>query len=583
MGCSACQASHIISSVPMVLLFLWPERVLHSLLPPSTYSCHGCLQMAHFTKMLKRILLALALWFATAQAITSSELADVEASIATEFGLRQSSYGEPCDPCAQGDAVGGLVRLAFHDAAGGGDRSNGCVDLSDPENSGLAPIIDQLEQAWRPFAGVLSFADAVVVAGNLAIRVASTPSPNAANNGGGGSSGQVVGPPEDNGGPLVLPFRSGRPDAESCDDSDELPPATLSWDHSQQLLGRKFGLLPEETVALFGAHAVGRAQAVNTGFEGGWTAFQSSFSTNYFKALVLETLDRRAGADWRGPQNHLQLTADVEMVVSPTEGCNAFNLLSELVSGNCPQNGAILAIARGFASPGATAAFYSAFSRAWVKMTESGHSNLQAVDESAPAPPPPAPAPPPPAPPPPVSPPSPEPPAPPPPAPEPPAPAPATSSGQCTLLDSGTYLQAVNDCSAYMRCNGNNVLSGPTSCSGGTLFNNARQFCDWPSNVDCEGSSSEAGSGGQSQPAPAPPAPAPAPPGLAPPGSAPPASATGTCTLQGTGTYLQAVNDCSAYMRCDGNNVLSGPTSCSSGTLFNNDRQFCDWPSNVDC
>jgi len=540
--------------------------------------------MAHSTSTLKRISLGLALWVAAVQAITSSELADVEASIAAAFDLQPSSYGEPCDPCAQGDAVGGLVRLAFHDAAGGGDRANGCVDLSDPENSGLAPIIDQLESAWRPFADVLSFADAVVVAGNLAIRVASTPSPNA-NSGGSGSS-QVVGPPEDNGGPLLLQFRSGRPDANSCDDGGELPPATLSWDHSQQLLGRKFGLLPEETVALFGAHAVGRAQAVNTGVEGGWTAFQSSLSTNYFKALVTETIDRRTEIDWRDPQNHLQLTADVEMVISPTEGCNSFNILSELMGGNCPANRAILAIAQGFATPGNTAAFYSAFSRAWTKMTESGHSNLQAVDDSAPVPAPPAPPPPapePPAPPPP----NPQTPAPPPPAPEPPAPAPEPpgSSGQCTLQGSGSYLQAIGDCSSYVRCNGNNVLSGPTSCSSGTLFNNDRQFCDWPSNVDCQGSSSEPESGGQSPPEPSPPGPsppAPTPPAPRPPAPAPPPGG-GTCTLQDAGAYLQAINDCLSFVRCNGNNVISEPTSCSSGTLFNNDRQFCDWPSNVDC
>ena len=629
--------------------------------------------------------LVLAVFFVLAtpsQAMTSNELADVEASIAAEFSLQPSSYGEPCEPCAQGDAVGGLVRLAFHDAAGGGGRSNGCVDVTEPENSGLAPIIAQLEQAWRPFADVLSFADAVVVAGNLAIRVASTPSPNADNGGGGNLNGRV-GAPEGNGGaPLRLQFRSGRPDVASCDDTDQLPGATFSWENSQQFFGQKFGLSATEIVALFGAHSVGRAQAVNTGIEGGWTAFQSSFSTNYYKELVLEPWNKRSAADWRDRQNHLQLTSDVETVISPTGACSGFNVRNDRIGGNCPANQAILATVQRFAGTGGTAAWYAAFSSAWIKMTETGHSNLVTIDDDPPTPAPPTPAPPtptPPAPTPPTpapptpTPPTPAPPVPAPPTPAPPTPAPPTSApptpapptpapptptpptsappvpvptpnsnpkrnrrdrdrkrpnsgptatgqepdvvppapapsaspkpvlpvppppvpepanppaGQCSLQGSGFYLQAINACSAYVRCNGNNVVGDPSNCSFGTLFNNDRQFCDWPSNVNCQGPPSRPDTGVQLPPAPAPPEsdspPAPLIPAPGPLTSAPP-GAEGRCSLQGSSFYLQAINACSAYVRCNGNNVVGDPSSCSSGTLFSNDRQFCDWPSNVNC
>jgi catalase (peroxidase I) len=241
----------------------------------------------------------------------------VEAAVASAFGLQAASYGVPCEPCAQGDAVGGLVRLAFHDATGGSGRVDGCIDAAEPANAGLEPIVSQLHAAWLPFADVVSFADTVVVAGQLALRAATTA---AAGDSGGGSH---VGRPEANGGSLRLPFRFGRPDAATpfaCDDLGRLPGNTFSWAASQQFFAARFGLTVTETVALFGAHSVGRAEAANSGVEGGWTAFQSSFSTLYYKELVSPRWDKNTDEDWRDNQNHLQLTSDVELVVTPSAG-----------------------------------------------------------------------------------------------------------------------------------------------------------------------------------------------------------------------------------------------------------------------
>ena len=128
---------------------------------------------------------------------------------------------------------------------------------------------------------------------------------------------------------------------------------------------------------------------------------------------------------------------------------------------------------------------------------------------------------------------------------------------QCTLQATGQYLQAVDLCSAYVHCNGQSVITEhglePISCPPETLFNNARQYCDWPFNFEC--------------------------PGLPP--TPPPKK--DQCTLQLTGQYFQAVDSCSAYVRCDGQTVLGSPISCSSGVLFNNERQYCDWPHNFKC
>eukprot|EP00121_Abeoforma_whisleri_P016164 Awhi_evm1s14843 len=40
------------------------------------------------------------------------------------------------------DEVPKLVRLSFHDCVGGCD---GCINLNNPENNGLGPIVDTLE------------------------------------------------------------------------------------------------------------------------------------------------------------------------------------------------------------------------------------------------------------------------------------------------------------------------------------------------------------------------------------------------------------------------------------------------------
>jgi len=60
---------------------------------------------------------------------------NLEANIENAFGLRPF-YGEVCSPCAGGDAVGVLVRLAFHDASGP-NGADGCIDFSTGENAGV--------------------------------------------------------------------------------------------------------------------------------------------------------------------------------------------------------------------------------------------------------------------------------------------------------------------------------------------------------------------------------------------------------------------------------------------------------------
>ena len=67
---------------------------------------------------------------------TRAQVTAIEADIISTFRLRPT-YGELCSPCAEGDTIGVLLRMAFHDAVGGGGGSNGCIDFTAPDNNGL--------------------------------------------------------------------------------------------------------------------------------------------------------------------------------------------------------------------------------------------------------------------------------------------------------------------------------------------------------------------------------------------------------------------------------------------------------------
>ena len=68
--------------------------------------------------------------------------------------------------------------------------------------------------------------------------------------------------------PLILPFRYGRVDALSCDDTGALPSADFGFADMQAFFG-KFGLTINEIVAIMGGHSLGRCFMGNSGFDGG--------------------------------------------------------------------------------------------------------------------------------------------------------------------------------------------------------------------------------------------------------------------------------------------------------------------------
>lgn len=143
------------------------------------------------------------------------------------------------------DLLPKFVRLSFHDCVGVGG-CNGCVDLNNPDNGGLDVPIDALEAIFNDNnAPSLSRADLWALAGLVAAR-----------RGAQLARGTV---PE-------FRFRFGREDCATSPQgasNDVLPSASsLGTTEVFDFFDEKFGFNEDETVALMGAHTLGRCSEV---------------------------------------------------------------------------------------------------------------------------------------------------------------------------------------------------------------------------------------------------------------------------------------------------------------------------------
>jgi len=125
------------------------------------------------------------------------------------------------------------------------------------------------------YADTLTRGDLIALAGLTAAEVAQT------SNGGAG--------PSDN--PIEFPMTwVGRP---SCDDPTGGPAATMPSPHltTQGLLdffATEFGFTQRDTVAIMGAHSLGKASPPNSGFDGldGWTTNRIRLDNEFYNVLL---------------------------------------------------------------------------------------------------------------------------------------------------------------------------------------------------------------------------------------------------------------------------------------------------------
>ncbi|CEQ42016.1 SPOSA6832_03787 [Sporobolomyces salmonicolor] len=188
-----------------------------------------------------------------------------------------------------------LVRLAWHcsgtydkDTNSGG--SNGATMRFAPEanhseggqgaNAGLEHARNRLEKVKEQFPEI-TYSDLWTLAGVCAVQ--------------------------EMGGPYV-PWRAGRKDGnvENCTPDGRLPDGDKGGDHLRHIFYR-MGFNDEEiepelnrllSVALSGAHALGRCHTDRSGFDGPWSFSPTTFSNEYFRLLFDEKWQERK---WKGP------------------------------------------------------------------------------------------------------------------------------------------------------------------------------------------------------------------------------------------------------------------------------------------
>eukprot|EP00039_Didymoeca_costata_P015855 m.274950 g.274950 ORF g.274950 m.274950 type:complete len:445 (+) comp16291_c0_seq4:191-1525(+) len=211
----------------------------------------------------------------------------------------------------RGDLIGGVVRLAFHDASGfnRNDASNpggpdGCFDTNNPDNNGLDGIAGRIEDIYTAFCSSVSKADFWALAAKVSVDIASSSN-------------------------VKIPFRYGRTTRKNCIDSSNgrsrLPGAEQGLPEINRIMVSNWGMSLERAVALLGAHTLGRAERQFSGYQGPWVAQPDVFNNNYYRDIIFRPWVRRGTnthTEWRrGPRPELMLNADMELGYS-VANCN---------------------------------------------------------------------------------------------------------------------------------------------------------------------------------------------------------------------------------------------------------------------
>jgi len=164
------------------------------------------------------------------------------------------------------------ARMAWH-CSGTFDRhsntggSNGATMRFEPENSdganaGLGIVHDLLLPVKRNHPD-LSWADLYIVAGCVGI--------------------EFIGGP-------AIPVNLGRSDdvdGTRCPANGRLPDASQGAAHLRALFGERMGFSDRDIVALSGAHTIGAAHTVRSGYNGAWTTNSFKWDNEYFRNLLL--------------------------------------------------------------------------------------------------------------------------------------------------------------------------------------------------------------------------------------------------------------------------------------------------------
>jgi len=262
--------------------------------------------------------------------------------------VREAALTASRDP----DTAAALLRLAFHDAVTrkgrrGGPNGSVRYELSRSEN--LGPTLEAAVRALEPVVRQcqVSWADAIAVGGAAAV--------------------------EASGGPIIE-VGTGRTDSLEADPDGLLPDPGLTAGAIRDFFAERLGLTDEETVALCGAHTLGRwtsfidvskeclskeepeqwACSRREGRRLPFTEHPGRFNSEYFQALVEWYQRRQAPAPTKRWKDR------------PEDRLAPLNLLPSDVG--LLFDGKLRTVVSRFASD--EPAFFAAFARAYLKLVD---------------------------------------------------------------------------------------------------------------------------------------------------------------------------------------------------------------------
>jgi len=152
--------------------------------------------------------------------------------------------------------IAGYVRLSFHDCVGDGG-CDGCVDHSNPDNAGLFQYTESLDNVYDDLADTsikdsMSRADFYMLAAYHSLARASE------------GTGETF-----DWSTMVF----GRVDCGTSPDENAVntfPSAMGDFPQAKTFFADQFGFDDKASVAILGAHTLGRCSEKNSGFEGKW-------------------------------------------------------------------------------------------------------------------------------------------------------------------------------------------------------------------------------------------------------------------------------------------------------------------------
>lgn len=322
-------------------------------------------------------------------------------SILAEFAALVAPTGAYSDAnaIAQSNLFGQAIRLVFHDAAEidvtqAADQmgSDGCLSNTSA-NRGLLEasslVLSVLEPMWQRYCDQLSRADFWVLFATLSMQRADPTHS------------------------LSVPFQFGRVDSAACSAGANRLPEPQNGAHAiQQVFLTQMGLSLSETIALFGAHTIGHVHNANSGYgvvpdgsadilQNAWDPTPNLFDNQYFVGLI--------GQGWKNkpvpgdtPRSKNIWTINTQGIMLNSDMVLGFNISTSsaacehcgVVDERCGPNGpplsqalctapvtnaltggrsATFAQVQAFAQ--SNAAFLTAFSAAFAKLTSLGYSS----------------------------------------------------------------------------------------------------------------------------------------------------------------------------------------------------------------